>query len=157
MKKLIPSLIITFLILFPPTLHAQTFSSGGFGKGGFRSGSFTRAGGISKISGFRGGFSNSAAISKTSGMGSKNGNSKGFARSNFNRRGFGPNLSNKPNATFSNNTPYIKRQSINTGISNYKDKILIMHRMGYLKLLEMNQRILIQIYLQRLVTLDQIL
>src|SRR3989304_1672431 len=120
MKKLIPSLIITFLILFPPTLHAQTFSSGGFGKGGFRSGGFTRAGGISKISGFRGGFSNSAAISKTSGMGSKNGNSKGFARSNFNRRGFGPNLSNKPNATFSNNTPYIKRQSINTGISNHK-------------------------------------
>src|SRR3990170_4468936 len=124
MKKLIPSLIIAFLILFPPTLHAQTFSSGGFGKGGFRSGGFTRAGGISKISGFRGGFSNSAAISKASGMGSKNGNSKGFARSNFNRRGFGPNLSNKPNATFSNNTPYIKRQSINTGISNHKVKNL---------------------------------
>src|SRR3972149_4715852 len=124
MKKLIPSLIITFLILFPPTLHAQVVSSGGFGKGGFRSGGFSRAGGISKISGFRGGFSNSAAISKASGMGSKNGNSKGFARSNFNRRGFSSNPSNKPNTTFSNNTPYIKRQSINTGISNYKGQEL---------------------------------
>jgi len=120
MKKLIPSLIITFLIIFPPTLHAQNFSSGGFSKGGFRGGGFTRIGGVSKVAGFKGGVSNSAAISKTSGMGSKNGNSKGFVRSNFNRRGFGPNLSNKPNTTFSNNTPYIKRQSINTGISNHK-------------------------------------
>src|SRR3990170_3848992 len=119
MKKLIPSLIITFLIIFPPTLHAQNFSSGGFSKGGFRGGGFTRIGGVSKVAGFKGGVSNSAAISKTSGMGSKNGNSKGFVRSNFNRRGFGPNLSNKPNTTFSNNTPYIKRQSINTGISNH--------------------------------------
>jgi len=120
MKKLIPGLIITFLIIFLPTLHAQTFSPGGFSKGGFRGGGFARTGGVSKISGFKGGFGNSAATSNTSGMGSKNGNSKGFARSNFNRGGFSPNLSNKPNATFSNNTPYIKRQSINTGISNQK-------------------------------------
>ena len=120
MKKLIPALIITFLIIFPSTLHAQNFSSGGFSKGGFRGGGFTRIGGVSKISGFKGGFGNSAATSNASGMGSKNGNSKGFARSNFNRGGFSPNLSNKPNATFSNNTPYIKRQSINTGISNQK-------------------------------------
>ncbi|MGH7800775.1 MAG: hypothetical protein ACREOW_09135 [Thermodesulfobacteriota bacterium] len=120
MKKLIPGLIITFLIIFPPTLHAQTFSPGGFSKGGFRGGGFTRTGGVSKISGFKGGFGKSAATSTTSGMGPKNGNRKGFARSNFNRVGFSPNLSNKPNATFSNNTPYIKRQSINTGISNQK-------------------------------------
>src|SRR3989304_2232456 len=120
MKKLIPGLIIAFLIIFPPTLHGQTFSPGGFSKGGFRGGGFARTGGVSKISSFKGWFGNSAATSNTSGMGSKNGNSKGFARSNFNRGGFSPNLSNKPNATFSNNTPYIKRQSINTGISNQK-------------------------------------
>ncbi len=120
MKKLIPGLIITFFIIFPPTLHAQTFSPGGFSKGGFRGGGFARTGGVSKISGFKGGFGNSAATSSASGMGSKNGNSKGFARSNFNRGGFNPNLSNKPNATFSNNTAYINRQSINTGISNQK-------------------------------------
>src|SRR5574341_659738 len=118
MKKLIPSLIITFLIIFPPTLHAQNFSSGGFSKGGFRGGGFSRVGGASKISGFRGGFGNSAATSTASGMGSKNGNSIGFARSNFNSRGFNPNLSNKPDAAFSNNTQYINRQSINTDISN---------------------------------------
>src|SRR5574341_1966250 len=118
MKKLIPSLIITFLIIFPPTLHAQNFNSGGFSKGGFRGGGFARVGGISKISGFKRGVSDSAATSTTSGMGSKNGNNRGFARSNFNGGGFNPNLSNKPNAAFSNNTPYINGQSINTDISN---------------------------------------
>ena len=120
MKKLIPGLIITFLIIFPPTLNAQNFSSGGFSKGGFRGGGFARTGGVSKISGFKGRFGNSAATSNASGMGPKNGNGKGFARSNFKRGGFSPNLSNKPNAPFSNNTPYIKRQSINAGISNQK-------------------------------------
>ena len=120
MKKLIPGLIITFLIISPPILHAQTFSPGGFSKGGFRGGGFARTGGVSKISSFKGWFGNSAATSNTSGMGSKNGNSKGFARSNFNRGGFSPNLPNKPNATFSNNTPYEKRQSLNAGIPNQK-------------------------------------
>ena len=120
MKKLILSLIITFLIIFPPTLRAQNFSSGGFSKGGFRGGGFTRTGGVSKISGFsfRGGFSNSAATSNTSGMGSKNGNSRGFTRSNFNRGGLSPNLSNKPNARLFKNTANIQRPSISTGSSN---------------------------------------